>query len=325
MFFIKIILKLIKKYFVNMKYIKKILVGKLQSDIVIIHYILNYILNSVGKKIRPKIIIMISKSLGYKGNYNNLLSVVIETIHIATILHDDVIDISDIRRCNKTINSIFGNSASILIGDYLYSKSFEIILELNSINLMNILSKAVQIISEGEILQLINLRCDNTSQERYLQIIRYKTSKLFEVSALFGSILAKAKYEHERSAINFGRHIGTAFQLVDDIIDYKGVYKMLGKNSVNDLREGKPTLPIIRIMEIGKISQKLSIRYAIEKNKFDIHKISKILKETDSIKYTIKLAHNEIKLALKSLLNYPNSKFKNYLFNFCRFIINRSL
>src|SRR5699024_6690838 len=232
-----------------MKAVDAVIRARLNSDVMLIRTIGDYIVGAGGKRMRPAILLMVSRALDYQGSHHHTLAGVVEFIHTATLLHDDVVDESDLRRGRETANAVFGNAASVLVGDYLYSRSFEMMVETGSMAVMSVLSGATTIIAEGEVLQLLNVHDPDVSMERYLQVVRYKTAKLFEAAAQVGAIVAGVDTALEQAAATYGRHVGTAFQLVDDVLDYSGDADALGKNVGDDLREGKPTMPLIHIME----------------------------------------------------------------------------
>ncbi len=311
----------------DMKAVDEIIRTHLNSEVILIRTIGEYIINMGGKRIRPAMMLIIIRSLNCNHstqcNIYHLLAAVVEFIHTATLLHDDVVDKSELRRGQGTVNSIFGNSASVLVGDYLYSLAFEMMVKTNSMRIMSILSKATTVIAEGEVLQLLNINNPEISQERYLKIIRYKTAKLFEATAQIGAILANASPEQEQAAADYGRHIGTAFQLIDDVLDYNGDINKLGKNIGDDIRNGKITLPLIRVMEIGSFEQQKLIYHAIKTGNVDFLAIEKAICDTNSVEYVIELAQTEIKSAKKAIDSYPNSIYKDSLIGLCTFAINR--
>ena len=274
---------------------------------------------------------MIARALGYQGKHHHLLAAVVEFIHTATLLHDDVVDESGMRRGRQTANAVFGNAASVLVGDYLYSRSFEMMVEADSMRVMAILSGAVTVIAEGEVLQLMNVHDPDVSQERYLQVVRFKTAKLFEAAARVGAVLAGGTDEQEAAAGAYGRHIGTAFQLVDDVLDYGGDAAALGKNVGDDLREGKPTLPLIRVMETGTEAQREIVRSAIQTGDGsaiqtgdgDFEAVAQAIRDTDALSHTMDAARNEAELARAALADYPVSEFRESLIEFCAFAVDR--
>lgn len=268
-----------------MKAVDAVIRERLNSDVVLIRTIGDYIIGAGGKRMRPAMVLMVARALGYQGTHHQLLAAVVEFIHTATLLHDDVVDESDLRRGRETANAVFGNAASVLVGDYLYSRSFEMMVEADSMRIMSILSEATTVIAEGEVLQLLNVHDPDVSQERYLQVVRYKTAKLFEAAAQVGAVLAGATPEQEAAAAAYGRHVGTAFQLVDDVLDYSGDAAALGKNVGDDLREGKPTLPLIRVMEVGTPQQQQLIRDAIKTGDADFAAVAAAIQATDALEH----------------------------------------
>jgi octaprenyl-diphosphate synthase len=251
------------------------------------------------------------------------LAAVVEFIHTATLLHDDVVDESDMRRGRSTANAVFGNAASVLVGDYLYSRSFEMMVESNSMPAMSVLSAATTVIAEGEVLQLLNVHDPDVSQQRYLQVVRYKTAKLFEAAAQVGAIIGGASPEQESAAAAYGRHIGTAFQLIDDVLDYNGDVEALGKNVGDDLREGKPTMPLIRVMEVGTSTQKQLIQDAIRTGEADFEAVARAIHDTDALDYTRQAAIAEAECARDALATYPVSIHQESLLEFCTFAVDR--
>ncbi|MFJ1300591.1 octaprenyl diphosphate synthase [Bordetella genomosp. 5] len=307
----------------DMKAVDAVIRERLNSEVVLIRTIGDYIIGAGGKRMRPAMVLMVARALGYQGTHHQLLAAVVEFIHTATLLHDDVVDESDKRRGRDTANAVFGNAASVLVGDYLYSRSFEMMVEADSMRIMQILSQATTVIAEGEVLQLLNVHDPEVSQERYLQVVRYKTAKLFEAAAQVGAVLAGATPEQEEAAAAYGRHVGTAFQLIDDVLDYSGDALALGKNVGDDLREGKPTLPLIRVMEVGTPEQQQLIRDAITTGDADFAAVAQAIQQTDALQHAREAAEAEAQRARDALANYPVSTFKNSLVEFCAFAVNR--
>lgn len=307
----------------DMKSVDAVIRDRLDSEVVLIRTIGDYIVGAGGKRMRPALLLIIARALGYTGTHHHTLAAVVEFIHTATLLHDDVVDESDLRRGRQTANAVFGNAASVLVGDYLYSRSFEMMVEVDSMRIMGILSQATTVIAEGEVLQLLNVHDPEVSQERYLQVVRYKTAKLFEAAAQVGAVLAGATPEHELAAAAYGRHIGTAFQLVDDVLDYSGDANALGKNVGDDLREGKPTLPLIRVMEVGTPQQRQLIRDAIQSGDADFEAVAAAINATDALAHARQAAQREADLAREALSDYPISVYRESLLEFCAFAVNR--
>ncbi|MCQ9615516.1 polyprenyl synthetase family protein [Paenalcaligenes niemegkensis] len=307
----------------DMRELDAVIRGRLNSEVVLIRTIGEYIVGAGGKRMRPAMVLAVAKALGYEGTNHHVMAAVVEFIHTSTLLHDDVVDESDLRRGRSTANAVFGNAASILVGDYLYSRSFEMMVECNSMRAMTVLSGATTIIAEGEVLQLLNVHDPDVSRERYLQVVRYKTAKLFEAAAQVGAILAEASTELEQAAAAYGRHLGTAFQLIDDVLDYSGDAEALGKNVGDDLREGKPTLPLIRVMEVGTPAEQQLIKTAIETGDADFTAVAQAIYNTDALTYTRDAADAEIQIALEAVSVFPESPFKQTLIEFCQFSLKR--
>lgn len=307
----------------DMKAVDAVIRARLDSDVVLIRTIGDYIVGAGGKRMRPAMVLMVANALGYQGHHHHLLAAVVEFIHTATLLHDDVVDESDMRRGRHTANAVFGNAASVLVGDYLYSRSFEMMVESGSMPVMSVLSGATTVIAEGEVLQLLNVHDPDVSLERYLQVVRYKTAKLFEAAAQVGAIIATATPEQELAAATYGRHIGTAFQLIDDVLDYSGDAEALGKDVGDDLREGKPTMPLIRVMEIGTPHQKQLIQDAIRTGEADFVAVAQAIQDTDALAFTRQAAQAEAQIARDALACFPASASRDSLLEFCTFAVER--
>ena len=307
----------------DMKAMDAVIRDRLNSEVVLIRTIGDYIVGAGGKRMRPAMLLMVARALGYEGTMHHLLAAVVEFIHTATLLHDDVVDESDMRRGRHTANAVFGNAASVLVGDYLYSRSFEMMVESRSMPAMTVLSAATTVIAEGEVLQLLNVHDPDVTLERYLQVVRYKTAKLFEAAAEVGAIVAGATPEQQEAAAAYGRHIGTAFQLVDDVLDYGGDAEALGKNVGDDLREGKPTLPLIRVMEVGTPAQRFLIQEAILHGDGDFEAVARAVQETDALEYTRAAAIAEAELARAALSGWTHSTSLHSLLELCSFSVSR--
>jgi octaprenyl-diphosphate synthase len=268
-------------------------------------------------------LLLVAQALGYQGNHHHLMAAVVEFIHTATLLHDDVVDESDLRRGRSTANAVFGNAASVLVGDYLYSRAFEMMVDVDSMPIMKIMSGATTVIAEGEVLQLLNVHDPDVSEARYLQVVRFKTAKLFEAAAEAGAVLAGASEAQREAAAAYGRHIGTAFQLVDDVLDYSGDVNALGKNVGDDLREGKPTLPLIRVLEVGTDLQKQLVRHAIEHGEADFDAVAQAIHDTGALEHAQQCAVAEADMARAALDAFPASAAREALLNFCAFAVGR--
>ena len=306
-----------------METVDAVIRARLNSDVVLIRTIGEYIIGAGGKRMRPVLLLLVAQALGYKGNHHHLMAAAVEFIHTATLLHDDVVDESDLRRGRGTANAVFGNAASVLVGDYLYSRAFEMMVDVDSMRIMQIMSGATTVIAEGEVLQLLNIHDPDVSEARYLQVVRFKTAKLFEAAAEAGAVLAGASSVHQEAAAAYGRHIGTAFQLVDDVLDYNGDVDVLGKNVGDDLREGKPTLPLIRVLEVGTPEQKQLVREAIEKGEADFDAVARAIQETGALEHASRCAVAEAALARQAIEMLPDSPARQALIDFCAFAIER--
>ena len=307
----------------DMQSVDAVIRARLNSDVVLIRTIGDYIIGAGGKRMRPAMLLLVARALGYQGSHHHLMAAVVEFIHTATLLHDDVVDESALRRGRSTANAVFGNAASVLVGDYLYSRAFEMMVEVDRMRIMQIMSEATTIIAEGEVLQLLNVHDPDVSEERYLQVVRFKTAKLFEAAARAGAVLAGATPEQEEAAAAYGRHIGTAFQLVDDVLDYSGDAAALGKNVGDDLREGKPTLPLIRVLEVGSESQRALIRQAIETGDADFAAVAQAIFDTKALDHARQSALREADLARQALEVLPISPSRQSLIEFCAFAVSR--
>ena len=299
--------------------------SRLQSDVVLINQLGHYIINSGGKRLRPALAILCARACGYQGEQHINLATIIEFIHTATLLHDDVVDGSDMRRGQETANNLWGNEASVLVGDFLYTRSFEMMVEMESMRLMSILSHTTNVIAEGEVLQLLNCNDADTTEDRYLEVIHHKTAKLFEAAGQLGAVINQTSPEVEQAMTSYAMHLGSAFQLVDDLLDYSESSEAIGKNIGDDLAEGKPTLPLIYAMRQGNAQQAQIIREAIEQGQRDkIDNIISIIKQTGAIDYTAQAAQNEVTQAKAALSCIADSDYKQALIGLADFAINRS-
>lgn len=298
---------------------------RLHSDVALVRQVAEYIINAGGKRLRPALVLLCAGALGYKGSRHHELAAIIEFIHTATLLHDDVVDESDLRRGHETANALFGNAASVLVGDFLYSRSFQMMVELGDMRIMRVLSDATNIIAEGEVLQLMNCHDADVDELRYLQVIRYKTAKLFEAASQLGAIIGGADPETERSLADYGTHLGTAFQLIDDVLDYSGTEAETGKHLGDDLAEGKPTLPLIYVMQNGTPTQAECVRKAIEHGgREDFPGVLAAIHATGALEHTQKQASKEAERAAAALESLPASTHKDSLLELSAFAVDRS-
>lgn len=310
----------------DMSKVNDLIYAQLQSDVALINQLGIYIVNSGGKRMRPMLTVLAARALGYQGVEHHSIAAIIEFIHTATLLHDDVVDESNMRRGRETANALFGNSASVLVGDFLYTRSFQMMVKINSMRVMEILSDATNIVAEGEVLQLMNCNDPDTSEESYLQVIYCKTAKLFEAATRLPAVLANKDAKTEQALADYGKHLGTAFQLVDDIMDYTADAKAMGKNVGDDLSEGKPTLPLLYAMHHGTESQSKRIREAIELGNGMEHldDILLAMEQTGALVYTQKQAEQEADKAIQALVNLAESDYKQALISLAHIAANRS-
>jgi len=298
---------------------------RLHSDVALIDQIANYIIAAGGKRIRPRLVLLFAGALGFQGTDKFQLAAIVEFIHTATLLHDDVVDESSLRRGRQTANALFGNAASVLVGDFLYSRAFQMMVSLNSMRILEVLADATNVIAEGEVLQLMNMHDPDLAVDEYLRVIRFKTAKLFEASARLGAVLAGAPPEVEDACSDYGRSLGTAFQLVDDLLDYEGETQELGKNVGDDLREGKPTLPLLVAMERSTPEQRALLRHAIEHGEVQrLTEIIAIVKGTGALEVTREVARREADSARQSLRMLPASRHREALLELCVRSVDRS-
>src|SRR5271168_1598718 len=292
---------------------------RLYSPVTLVNRVADYIIYSGGKRLRPLLVLLAARACGQRGVQHIDAAAIIEFIHTATLLHDDVVDGSSLRRGRKTANEVFGNPASVLVGDFLYSRSFQMMVTLNRMPIMQIIADATNAISEGEVLQLMNAHDANTTEARYIDVIRRKTARLFEAGAQIAAVLSDAPPEIEESLALYGRHIGTAFQLVDDALDYQADEASLGKHLGDDLAEGKPTLPLIYAMQHGNEDERAMIRHAIEHGGLgQLAEITRAVASLGGLAYTARLAQCEADQALAALAPLPESAFKEGLSELAR-------
>jgi len=298
---------------------------RLSSEVALINQIGHYIVSAGGKRIRPMLVLLVANALGFRGPERHELAAVVEFIHTATLLHDDVVDESELRRGRETANALFGNAPSVLVGDFLYSRAFQMMVSVNRMRVLQILADATNVIAEGEVLQLMNMHDPDIDVPAYLKVIRYKTAKLFEASARLGAVLADAPAAVEEACADYGRSLGTAFQLIDDALDYEGSTATLGKNVGDDLREGKPTLPLLIAIERGTPEQRELVRKAIEHGEVErLPEIIRIVTETGALEATREAARAEAQRARSALDLIPPSPFREALLELCVRSVDRS-
>ncbi len=309
----------------DMNDVNQLIHAQMRSEVALVNQLGLYIVNSGGKRVRPMLAILAAKALGYTGKDHITLATIVEFIHTATLLHDDVVDESNLRRGTPTANAEFGNAASVLVGDFIYTRSFQLMVGLGKMHIMQILADATNIIAEGEVLQLMNCNDPDTTEASYMQVIYSKTAKLFEAATGLAAIITNND-EATLNALNlYGMHLGTAFQLVDDVLDYNADADQLGKNIGDDLAEGKPTLPLIYAMQHGNAHQTQLIRDAIEHSNGMEHleEILSTLKQTNALEFTMQKAELEADKAIACLDFLPESEYKHALVSLARIAVDR--
>ena len=309
----------------DLQRVDQTIVQRLASDIVLVNQVSQYIIGAGGKRLRPLSVVLAARACGHQGQKHVPAAAIIEFIHTATLLHDDVVDGSDMRRGRNTANHVFGNEASVLVGDYLYSRSFQMMVELGDLRIQEVMANATNTIAEGEVLQLMNAHDPETTEQRYLEVIYRKTAKLFEAGAQMAAILSGSPREIEQAMIDYGRHLGTAFQLVDDALDYKATAEELGKNLGDDLAEGKPTLPVIYALANAPAAEAARLRAAIETGGIDdLDQITRLIETSGGLQYTARMARREKELAVEALGRLPASKYRDALATLADFAVART-
>ncbi|MDR3158014.1 MAG: octaprenyl diphosphate synthase [Zoogloeaceae bacterium] len=309
----------------DMQAVDAVIRQRLYSDVALVRQVAEYIIAGGGKRMRPALVLLAAGALGYTGRQQHELAAVVEFIHTATLLHDDVVDASELRRGRETANTMFGNAASVLVGDFLYSRAFQIMVQAGNMNIMRVLSDATNLIAEGEVLQLMNCHDANVDEANYLQVIRYKTAKLFEAAAQLGAILAGASPEVERGLADYGTYLGMAFQLVDDVLDYSGQEADTGKHLGDDLAEGKPTLPLIYVLQHGTPEEAASVKRAIEHGgRDDFPVVLAAIRRSGALNYARKCARKTAEQARAAISLLPNTNYKRTLLELASFAVDRS-
>jgi octaprenyl-diphosphate synthase len=309
----------------ELRQVDQCIASALHSEVALINQISSYIIAGGGKRLRPTLVLLSAGAYDYRGDQHIELAAIIEFIHTATLLHDDVVDASELRRGQETANAVWGNEASVLVGDFLYSRAFEMMVRVGSMRALEIFSNTTNVIAEGEVLQLLNCNEPDTSEEQYLDVIRSKTAKLFEAAARLGPMLAGLSLEHETPMASYGAHLGTAYQLVDDMLDYRGSVDEIGKNLGDDLAEGKPTLPLIYAMRNGNAKQIAIVRKAIEHGgRENINEVIQAVESTGAISYTARAARVEAERAATALRDVPDSQYTQALSALAQFAIERT-
>ena len=310
----------------DMTEVNDLIYSQLNSDVALINQLGVYIVNAGGKRMRPLLSVLAANAIQYQGKDHIAIAAIVEFIHTATLLHDDVVDESSMRRGRETANALFGNSASVLVGDFLYTRSFQMMVKLQSMRVMEILSDTTNVVAEGEVLQLMNCNDPDTTEESYMQVIYCKTARLFEAATQLAAVIAGSDPKIEQALADYGKHLGTAFQLVDDIMDYTADAKEMGKNVGDDLAEGKPTLPLLYAIANGSEQQRQLIRDAIEhcNGMEHLDEILAALKETGALAYTQQKAEQEADKAITALSALPDSDYKTALISLAHIAANRT-
>lgn len=309
----------------DMQAIDRVIRSRLHSDVPLIRQVAEYIIGGGGKRLRPALVVLSAGAFGYAGGRHHELAAVIEFIHTATLLHDDVVDESALRRGQATANSLFGNAASVLVGDFVYSRAFQMMVEAGDMRILEVLAEATNIIAEGEVLQLMNCHNPDIEEEGYLQVIRCKTAKLFEAATRIGALLGGASSAAEAAMARYGAHLGTAFQLIDDVLDYSGDHTVIGKNVGDDLAEGKPTLPLIHAMRTGAPAQVAAVRRAIEAGGLEeLQAVLEAIRETGALDYARDRAGTEARLARDELSALPDTSQRDFLLQLADFSVTRT-
>ena len=309
----------------ELRRVDALIAERLDSDVVLVRQVADYIVSGGGKRLRPALVLLAAGAAGYRGDARFELAAVVEFIHTATLLHDDVVDESRLRRGRETANAMFGNAASVLVGDFLYSRAFQMMVGVRSMRVMQVLADATNTIAEGEVMQLINCHDPEVDDMRYLEVIRRKTAKLFEAAARLGGVLGEVPTQLEEGLAQYGMHLGTAFQLIDDVLDYSGDEHSIGKSLGDDLAEGKPTLPLIRAMRAGTPAQADLVRRAITHGgRDDFPRVLAAIKACGALEYARAIAKGEADAARRALAPLPHSVHKDSLLELATFSVTRS-
>jgi len=309
----------------DMQSVDQVIRERLHSEVALIRQVAEYIIGGGGKRLRPALVLLSAGALGYRGTAHHTLAAVVEFIHTATLLHDDVVDESALRRGRATANTLFGNAASVLVGDFVYSRAFQMMVNVDDMRVLRVLADATNVIAEGEVLQLMNCHNADIDETSYLQVIRYKTAKLFEAAGRLGALLAAASPAVEEAMAAYGSHLGTAFQLIDDVLDYSGDAGVIGKNVGDDLAEGKPTLPLIRIIQHGGPEEAALVRSALASGGLDeLDRVLAAIRRSGALEYTRRQAEAEVRAASAALDSIPSTQYREYLLQLAQFAVTRT-
>jgi octaprenyl-diphosphate synthase len=309
----------------DMRAVDEVIRARLDSEVLLIRQVAEYIVGGGGKRLRPMLLLLSAGAYGYRGPHRHELAAVVEFIHTATLLHDDVVDESDLRRGQATANSQFGNAAAVLVGDFVYSRAFQMMMEVDNMRVLQVLADATNVIAEGEVMQLMSCHDPRVDEAGYLEVIRCKTAKLFEAATRLGAILGRAPRDEEDAIAEYGTHLGTAFQLIDDVLDYSGDQAVFGKNVGDDLAEGKPTLPLIYAIKHGSHEQAQLVRRAIEHgSRDDLGAVIDAIRSTGALDYARDQARRESRTACDALTRAPRSRERDYLLQLADFAVTRT-
>lgn len=309
----------------DMQSVDLVIRERLHSEVVLIRQVAEYIIGGGGKRLRPALVLLSAGALNYRGTAHHTLAAVVEFIHTATLLHDDVVDESALRRGRPTANTLFGNAASVLVGDFVYSRAFQMMVDVDDMRVLRVLADATNVIAEGEVLQLMNCRNADIDEASYLQVIRYKTAKLFEAASRLGALLAGAPPAVESAMAAYGSHLGTAFQLIDDVLDYSGDAGVIGKNVGDDLAEGKPTLPLLRVIHHGAPAEAALVRGALVSGGLeDLDRVLAAIHGSGALDYTRRQAEAEAEAARAALNAIPSTQYRDSLLQLTEFAVTRT-
>jgi octaprenyl-diphosphate synthase len=309
----------------DMQAVDTVIRASLHSEVALVRQVAEHIIAGGGKRLRPALVILAAGAFGYRGDAHHRLAAIIEFIHTATLLHDDVVDESALRRGRATSNALFGNAASVLVGDFLYSRAFQMMVQVGNMRVMEVLAEATNTIAEGEVLQLMNCHNADVDEEGYLRVIRCKTAKLFEAATRLGAVISGAPRSDEEAMAIYGMHLGIAFQLIDDVLDYSGSAPEMGKNIGDDLSEGKPTLPLIHAMRRGSQAAATQVREAIERGGIaELGMVLDAIHDSGALEYTRQQAQTQARMACDAVCHLPRSKHLDTLLELARFAVERN-